>query len=427
LRKLSGRKEMPGKSRLPTVVSFLIFIFLISPSLIWGNQPAVVALSYHAFLEKKDPYSCSLSSLEDHLDRLSRAGFTFVSMEDIRGGRISGSKNILITVDDGNRSVYKAYHEVFKPRHIKPLLAIYPGIIGKKKYVLTWKELRELTREGCTVAAHGYFHLKIAHRLYKRDKWSFAREVYTSRRVLEKKLGVSVDVFVYPFGLYDGTTLTHITKAGYKYGFTINSGRIYLPLDSYGKPLELPRYMVTKGRFHSILTHISRAKTRNYVHRKKTMEKRQVKTPKPVVYEKIPVKSPQVVPIAPLTPDRAALRVKKSAILHVKEPSLRQTYYLLSSGSNSTIDLPVMDNGIMSHEILANKREGIFYKAAAPPLIMGKEFSLPFPGKLKPFREHYTKVSEGSVGIYREILNIWEKRFTALVDFFSKLFKKITS
>ena len=56
-------------------------------------------------------------------------------------GRITGTKNVLVTIDDGNRSVYEAFQKVFKPNGIRPLLAIYPNIIDKKKYALTWDQL----------------------------------------------------------------------------------------------------------------------------------------------------------------------------------------------------------------------------------------------------------------------------------------------
>ena len=40
---------------------------------------------------------------------------------------------MLCCIDDGNRSVGRAYREVLAPMGIKPLLAIYPNIIGRRK------------------------------------------------------------------------------------------------------------------------------------------------------------------------------------------------------------------------------------------------------------------------------------------------------
>ena len=65
-----------------------------------------------------------------------------------RGPGQGGDRNIMISIDDRNQTVYRAYHDVLKPLHIRPLLAIYPNIIGKRKYALTWEQLRELAADG---------------------------------------------------------------------------------------------------------------------------------------------------------------------------------------------------------------------------------------------------------------------------------------
>ncbi|HOT44307.1 MAG TPA: polysaccharide deacetylase family protein [Spirochaetota bacterium] len=212
-------------------------------------EASVSVLCYHSFLEKKkmDPFSFTVDELNSQILQLKKEGFRFVSINDVIGGRITGTKNVLITVDDGNKSVYDAYRKVFKPNGIRPLLGIYPNIIiNKKHYALTWEQLTELANSGCDIAAHGYFHLKINRKLYDKNPGYFKKEIFLVKKVLEEKLNRKITVFVYPFGLRDDLTIKTLREAGYRYAFTINNGRIDIPLGAGDRPFELPRYMVTR-------------------------------------------------------------------------------------------------------------------------------------------------------------------------------------
>src|SRR5208337_1556199 len=211
------------------------------------GQSSASVLCYHAFLEKKrDNFCFTLDELNSHITQLRKEGFRFVSVDDIISGRAVGTKNVLITVDDGNKSVYEAYKKVFKPNGIRPLLGIYPNIIGKKNYALTWEHLIELADDGCDIAAHGYYHLKINQRLFDDHPTYFRKEIYGSKKVLEEKLNRKISIFIYPFGLRTEVATRALKDAGYRYAFTIDRGRIDMPLAHKEGNLQLPRYMVTR-------------------------------------------------------------------------------------------------------------------------------------------------------------------------------------
>jgi peptidoglycan/xylan/chitin deacetylase (PgdA/CDA1 family) len=229
------------------LLAFLAFVGITMPVSAYGQGSASV-LCYHAFLDKKkDPYCFTLDELHSHIVQLRKEGFRFITIDDILRGKTTGSKNILITVDDGNRSVFEAYQKVFKPNGIRPLLGIYPNIIGKKQYALTWEQLKELADAGCDVAAHGYFHLKVNQRLYDRNASYFNKEIYDSKKKLEQKLNRRVSIFVYPFGLFSDITIKTLKIAGYECAFTIDNGKIDIPIYGSDVVYKLPRYMVTKN------------------------------------------------------------------------------------------------------------------------------------------------------------------------------------
>jgi len=209
----------------------------------------VYVLCYHGFLSDSNNFSFQLSEVKSHLDYLVKNGFTFVSVSDIMNNRVSGFKNVLVTVDDGNRTVYQTYRTVFKPLGIKPLLAIYPAIISVKNYALTWEQLKELADDGCDIAAHGYNHLFVNEKLSKSNSKAFSREINLSKSTLEKKLGRAIDIFVYPFGVRSEITRETLKTAGYKMAFTIE-GRRLNPAELDGPDrYDLPRYMITRANW----------------------------------------------------------------------------------------------------------------------------------------------------------------------------------
>ncbi len=235
----------------------LIFeMLLFLPDYSFCGQKVFV-LCYHSFLSKKN-ISTDLSpeELKMQLDTLKNSGFNFITVADFVNNKIEGKKNVLITIDDANGSVLKVYREIFKPYGIKPLLAVYPAIISRQKYAMTWEQLQELAADGCEIAAHGYFHEKINQRFYDKSKSRFLFEIEHSKKVLEDKFQKPVTIFVYPFGLRSPITIETLKANGFNYGFTIDGGGVSLPFANPEQRYEIPRYMMTQSTWKSTIAKI---------------------------------------------------------------------------------------------------------------------------------------------------------------------------
>lgn len=218
---------------------------------------AVHVLCYHAFLDNGTMYSFTLAETEQHIRFFLQKGFRFLTVRDVVTGNYAGTKNILITIDDGNRSVVQAYYSVFKKFGIFPLLAIYPSIIGKVDYAMTWSEVKKLASEGCPIASHGYTHQYVNKKLYNSNRKMFDREIIHSKAVLEKELGRAISIFVYPFGVHSPVTVEKVREAGYRYAFSIQGGHLD-PEDFVEGGLKLPRYLMTRKNAEGLLAYISR-------------------------------------------------------------------------------------------------------------------------------------------------------------------------
>jgi peptidoglycan/xylan/chitin deacetylase (PgdA/CDA1 family) len=223
-----------------------------------GAHADIYVLCYHSFLGKKHvTYDFSNDELRSHLRFLSDRGFRFISLRDIQEGRVGSGKNVLVTIDDGNHSVYRAFYDVFRPLGIKPLLSIYPNIIGKKEYALNWQQLKQLAGDGCDIASHGYFHLKLNNKLFTENKRNFMQEIVKSKQMLEEKLGISITSFVYPFGLNTDVAEEALRNSGYRLAFTIVNNPVKYPLERNLNVMRLPRYMLTRSHFQGSLNHIA--------------------------------------------------------------------------------------------------------------------------------------------------------------------------
>lgn len=239
------------KSIIRIILSAAVLVALSAPSYSKG----VYVLCYHAFVDRKDPYSVRMETFKEQLRELKKNGFTFVTFEDVTNNRVNGNKNILVTIDDGNKSVYEAYFSVMKPLGIKPVLGIYPAIISNRKYAMNWDEVKKLYNEGCYIASHGYHHMYLSEKYFKQDRAGFMKEIYQSKKVLEAKLGCKIDTMLYPFGVYSEIAISELKNAGYRYGFSIEPKMASVP---FADNFHINRYMITKPAGKGIIARITK-------------------------------------------------------------------------------------------------------------------------------------------------------------------------
>ena len=83
-------------------------------------------------------------------------------------------------------------------------------------YSLTWEMLVSIRRAGMTVGSHTKSHILMTNE----SRQKVMDEVVGSREELEKRLGTSVQHFVYPDGAFDASSVTAVAAAGYEFGYT---------------------------------------------------------------------------------------------------------------------------------------------------------------------------------------------------------------
>jgi len=219
-----------------------------------AHAQSVMVLCYHTFLGKPHiDTDFSISEFTQHVQTIQAKGYRFVTFEAMTKGQVTGSRNVLLVIDDGNRTAYDAYQQVLKPRRIPALFAIYPGIISNRRFAMTWEQLQTVLANGSEVASHGYFHEFLSEAFKAKRPQDFENEVRLSQQLLTKHLGIPIDLYVYPFGVFSVSGKQLLKASGYRYAMTIQPGPTLIPLSRNPNPLQLPRTMLTRANAQAVL------------------------------------------------------------------------------------------------------------------------------------------------------------------------------
>jgi peptidoglycan/xylan/chitin deacetylase (PgdA/CDA1 family) len=245
-----------------------VVISLLSCLAIWTSasgqiQPdrntEFIILDYHTFLGNgASSIDFSLDEFAAQLDLLAASGFRFVRLEDALAGRIEGRNNVVITIDDGHRTIYDAFFKVLKPRGITPFLFVYPAIVENRvRYALTPEQLKALVKAGCGVGAHGYNHSSLSENSWKHDYVQFNRELELPGPALEKLTGMKPDLYAYPFGIKSERAAAVLPGCGFARAFTADEQlRPISPGDPDLDPLALPRTIMYRAYSSMVLSSI---------------------------------------------------------------------------------------------------------------------------------------------------------------------------
>lgn len=155
---------------------------------------------------------------------------------------------VVITVDDGHRSVFTEMLPIVREYNVPVTLFIYPSAISNASYAMTWHELEMLQRTGLfDIQSHSYWHPNFKTEKRRRaaaDYRAFASwQLVHARAVLNAQLGSHADLIAWPFGIYDDELIGLARDAGYVAGFTLE-GRCVASDDDV---MALPRFLVTES------------------------------------------------------------------------------------------------------------------------------------------------------------------------------------
>lgn len=178
------------------------------------------------------------------MEWLARHGFHAITprqlFDALEWGASLPPRPVLITFDDGYTDIlWNAAPVLHRLGWPAAAFVITDRVNGPDPSFLTWRDLRDLERDGFTIGSHTVHHPDLAT-LPPAQAWL---ELTQSRHVLQDHLRAPIDWFAYPIGAEDRRVVRLVRKAGYLLAFTTRPG----VTQSAREPFLLRRYEITRS------------------------------------------------------------------------------------------------------------------------------------------------------------------------------------
>jgi peptidoglycan/xylan/chitin deacetylase (PgdA/CDA1 family) len=191
---------------------------------------------------QEEMYAVTPDTFESHLDVLARSRCSLASPTEIAAGLLEGGalppRATLLTFDDGNATDHSCVLPALLGRGLRAIFFITPARIGKPGF-MSWDDLRELTRAGMTVGAHGLEHSALS----ELPEPELTRQLKETRRIIEAKLGRAPETMSLPGGA-GGRREVEAARAA---GFRLVMGSVPRRASAAGPGVAVPRFAVRRG------------------------------------------------------------------------------------------------------------------------------------------------------------------------------------
>jgi len=155
-------------------------------------------------------------------------------------------KSVLITMDDGYRSVYDIAYPILKKYGFTATIFIYTSFVEVSKTAITWNQLKQMKAAGFTIGSHTIDHSDLTNPKEGESEQAFIdrikRELYGSKKIIDQKLEQNTYFLAYPYGYYDQKSVQIAKKAGYKVAMSVKRGGNPF----FANPLTLRRDQILK-------------------------------------------------------------------------------------------------------------------------------------------------------------------------------------
>ena len=172
-----------------------------------SRTPRTLSLLYHELRSGPSTYGYALSTatFREHLELFSRL-------------KVRDKAAVLpaVTFDDGHVSNFDQALPALSAAGIGSRFFVTAGWTSVRAEYMTWEQLRELSRCGHQIGAHGWSHKLLTHC----SDMELELELVQTRKVLEDKLGLPVTTLSLPGGRSNDRVLAACRNAGYAQVFT---------------------------------------------------------------------------------------------------------------------------------------------------------------------------------------------------------------
>ena len=195
-------------------------------------------LMYHAFgasTEQGSRYVIPASRFARQMAWLKRMRYRVISLEEYCRSRLKGSlpprRSVVITMDDGYADNWTVAYPILRRHGFPAVVFVVSGQIGGTYHshihseldgrpMLSWSQIQTLALGGVEIGAHTRTHPDLTKIPLEQAR----KEIEDSRIKLERKVGVPIRVFSYPFGRYNREVQIRVEKGGFLSSCSVNTG-----------------------------------------------------------------------------------------------------------------------------------------------------------------------------------------------------------
>jgi peptidoglycan/xylan/chitin deacetylase (PgdA/CDA1 family) len=191
------------------------------------------------------PLICPPAVLQRQLEGVLEAGMQPVTgealVDHLQFGTPLAENAVLVSFDDASGGQYTNALPILQRLGVPATFFVMTVVLDRPNW-LSRDDLRELDAAGMTIASHTWDHHPVTR--YGDTDWS--TQLSKPREQLTKIVGRDVELFAYPYGLWNRAALPHVEAAGYRAAFQLTEQPLdaELPLLSVRRVLTLPSWDV---------------------------------------------------------------------------------------------------------------------------------------------------------------------------------------
>ncbi len=221
----------------------------------------VPILSYHNFADNCSSSLCQPGHIFDQqMKYLKDNGYRVITLAELNEfleyRNSIPKKSVVISIDDGYRSVYNIAWPILKKYDFGATFFIYTDFVGVSKNAITWDQLREMKENGFEIGAHTISHCDLTRQNKGEDTQAYMsrieKELSMSKQIIDKKLNQNTVFLAFPYGRYNQGVLDMCKRLGYTIAVSVKRGSNPF----FADPLTLRRNQILKRDIKSFISNL---------------------------------------------------------------------------------------------------------------------------------------------------------------------------
>ena len=208
----------------------------------------VPILSYHRFSNKSNKMAVTPGAFAAQMAYLRDNGYRVIPLSSLlpflNGEAALPQRSVVITFDDGYRSVYEIAYPILKKFDFPATVFVYSDFMGARD-AASWEEMRRMASSGLIdFQPHSKTHPHLAHRQPRESLEAYQaridEEIKVPGQKIQQQLGLPLYSFAYPYGETNDLIIGKLKGNDYQLGVTVRAGGN----PAFAHPFRLRRTMI---------------------------------------------------------------------------------------------------------------------------------------------------------------------------------------